>query len=161
MPTTTDPSDNSGERHQRSRLEAEIEEILARAERDNPLPPPIPFEKRRRAQRPDSVRSEQLQGMATSVRKWLIAVPILTAYGFAIVAFLFSDISSVITRTAVSLAVIAVFWPIIEHFRNRNTGSAPSQMWRGRDMRPSPPDTGGPTPWEHLRQWLRNRRMLP
>lgn len=161
MPTTTDPSDNSGERHQRSRLEAEIEEILERAERDNPLPPPIPFDKRRRTPKQDLIRFEQMRGVTTSVRQWLIAAPLLTAYMFAIVAFLFSDISSFLTRTAVSLAVIAVFWPIIEHFRNRNSGSETSQMWRGRDMRPSPPGTSGPTPWEQFRQWLRDRRLLP
>jgi hypothetical protein len=161
MPTTTDPSDNSGERHQRSRLEAEIEEILERAERDNPLPPPLPFEKPRRNPTEDAFRSTQLRNMGSSARQWLIAAPLITAYMFAILAILLSGVSPLLARLAVSLAVIAVFWPILEHYRNRQASSAPSRMWRGRDMSAPPPTRIGPSPWEQFRQWLRNHRLLP
>lgn len=158
MPTTTDPSDNSGERHQRSRLEAEIEEILERAERDNPLPPPIPFERPRRNRAQEVLGSPRLRDLRTSARQWLIAAPLIVAYMFAIIARLLSDLSPFLTHIAVSLAVIAVFWPIVEYFRNKQDTSS-SQMWRGRDM--SIPHQTGPSPWEQLRKWLRDRRILP
>jgi hypothetical protein len=159
MPTTTDPSDNSGERHQRSRLEVEIEEILERAERDNPLPPPIPFERPRRNPAQEALRSPQLRNIGTSTRQWLVAAPLIAAYMFAIIALIFSDVSPFLTRVAVSMAVIAVFWPIIEHYRNRESSTASSKMWRGRDMSVS--HQNETSPWEQFRQWLRDRRILP
>lgn len=159
MPTTTDPSDNSGERHQRSRLEAEIEEILERAERENPLPPPIPFQKPRRNPAQDALRSPQMRKIGTSTRQWMVAAPLIVAYMFAVLAHMFSDFSPFLARFAVSMAVIAVFWPIVEYYRNKQSGSSPAKMWRGRDM--SVTSQGEASPWEQLRQWLRNRRLLP
>ena len=160
MPTTTDPSDNSGERHQRSRLEAEIDEILERAQRENPLPPPIPFERPRRNRIQEVVNSSRFKEMHVTTRQWLTAVPLIVAYMFAVLAHIFSSFSSPLAHIAVSLAVIAVFWPIVERARSKqNTPS--SQMWRGRDMSAPPPEHPGPTPWEQFRKWLRDRRLLP
>ena len=159
MPTTTDPSDNSGERHQRSRLETEIEEILERAEREHPLPPPIPFERPRRNRAQEVMESSRFRDFRTSTRQWLTAAPLIVAYMFAVIAHMLSDVSPFLTRMAVSLAVIAVFWPILEHVRNKQTTPSP-QMWRGRDMS-IPPPRHGPSPWEQFRKWLRDRRLLP
>lgn len=159
MPATIDPSDNSGERHQKTRLESEIEEILARAEREHPLPPPTPI--RTRTPRPTlgQAHRSRLAGTATSVRGWLVNVPLLVAYMLAIVAHLLSDLSPFLTRIVVDLAVVAVFWPILESFRQQQ--ATPSNtMWRGREM-DLPMQPQEPSPWSQFRQWLRDRRILP
>lgn len=159
MPATTDPSDNSGERRHKTRLESEVEEILERAEREQPLPQPTPLRKRSRRPATPQFKSEGIRESGNKVRRWLVAVPLLVAYMFAILAHMFSDISPFITRIAVDLAVLALFWPIVEAFRERQSSSSPARMWRGREINVNVDD--GPTPWEQFRQWLRNRRLLP
>lgn len=158
MPATTDPSDNSGERHQKTRLEAEIEEILERAERENPLPRPTPI--RTKQPRPSiaPAHKDRLGAAVAGVRRWLVAVPMLVAYMLAIVAHLLSDLSPFLTRIVVDLAVVAVFWPILESFRERQT-SLTTTTWRGREM--ELPSRQEPSPLSQFRQWLRDRRLLP
>lgn len=157
MPATTDPSDNPGGRPQKTRLESEIEEILERAERKHPLPPPTPI--RIEPERSVGAGQERVQASLRSLRRWLTAMPLLVAYMCAVVAHMFSDLSPFLTRLAVDIAVIAVFWPIFEGFRAQQTSASSSTMWRGRDMAPASHDA--PSPWQQVRQWLRNRRLLP
>lgn len=158
MPATTDPPDNPGERHQKTRLEAEIEEILERAERNNPLPPPTPIRPGPPRPRISTVQKERISQSAGAVRRWLVAVPVLVAYMMAIVAHMLSGLSPFLTHVAVDLAIVAVFWPILESFRQRQANTAPT-MWRGREMDMSV--NHGPSPWEQFRRWLRDRRLLP
>lgn len=158
MPATTDPSDNSGERHQKTRLESEIDEILERAERDRPLPPPTPIRQKSMRPRITAKHKDKLTESAGSVRRWLVAMPLLVAYMLAIVAHMLSDLSPFLTGIAVDLAVIAVFWPILESIRERS--SPPNRTtWRGREM--NLPERTGPSPASQFRQWLRDRRILP
>lgn len=161
MPATTDPPDNHGDGHTRSRLEAEIEEILERAERDHPTAPPISLDEARNARQHrerQEQRSEQLRSIGQSAQRWLTAAPILVAFMLAILANLVSGISPFLANLAVSAAVIAFFFPIAERFRARNTGATTSsRMWRGKDMGP-PPEEQGPTPSDQIRDWFRNRR---
>jgi|GEM_PF-3122358 len=160
MPTTTDPSDNSGERHQRSRLETEIEEILERAEREHPLPPPTPIHRpKQRPRLQDDFRTSTLGKTGASIRQWLTAVPLIVAYMLAIVARLLSDVSPFLTRAVICLAVIAIFWPILESVREKQASTTTTTMWRGREIRV--PLQQEPTRWEQFRQWLRNRKLLP
>lgn len=158
MPATTEPPDKHDGKNRKSRLESEIEEILARAERDNPLPPPIPFRQPRKKRTSVLLASKGLQGMGSSARRWLTAGPFIVAFMLAIIAKMLSDISPLLAHLAVSLAVIAFFWPILEHYRNRQSGGTPSTMWRGREMYTR---EEGPSPWEQFRRWLRNRRLHP
>lgn len=160
MPATTDPHDNPDNRPAQSRLEAEIAEILERAEREHPSPPPISFEdeKRRRA-RPQVDVKATFRDAGHHARTWLTAAPILVAFGFAVLANTFDDFSPFLARTMVSAAVIAFFWPVLEGFRNRQSGPPPSRTWRGRDMGPPPSEQRSPI--DSIRQWLRDRRLLP
>ncbi|HWV25250.1 MAG TPA: hypothetical protein VNZ58_13765 [Thermomicrobiales bacterium] len=158
MPATTDPSDNSGERHQKTRLEVEIEEILERAEREHPLPPPTPI--RTKPIRPSIAppSRDRLGASASAIRRWLVAVPFAVAFMLAIVANMVSGFSPFLARIAVDLAIVAVFWPIFESIREKQSAPA-TTMWRGREM--EIPVRHGPSPWAQFRQWLRDRRILP
>ena len=158
MPATPEPPDKPDGHRRKSRLESEIEEILERAEREHPLPPPIPFRpvKEKRVSTP--LLTRRVQEASSSARRWLAAAPFVVAFMLAIFAQMTSSLSPLLTHIAVSLSVVAFFWPIIEHIRNRQTSTSSPTMWRGRDM--SDRDEG-PTPWEQFRQWLRDRRLLP
>lgn len=158
MPATTDPPDKPDGHRPKSRLESEIEEILERAERERPLPPPIPFRPARERRGSTSLLTRRVQRAGSSARRWLVAAPFIAAFLLAIFAQMVSGLSPLLAHIAVSLSVIAFFWPILEHIRNRQTRSSAPTMWRGRDM--SDRDEG-PTPWEQFRQWLRDRRPRP
>lgn len=139
-------------------MESEIEEILERAEREHPLPPPIPFPamKEKRVSTPLLTRGVQEAG--SSAKRWLTVSPLITAFMLAILAQMVSGLSPLLAHLAVSLSVVAFFWPVVEHFRSEQPSTSSSTMWRGRDMRDR---NEGPTPWEQFRQWLRDRRLLP
>lgn len=164
MPATTDPHDHSDNRPAKSRLETEIDEILERAEREHPSPPPPPIDldaARRQRARPDIDMAATLRSAGTQARQWLRAVPILVAFAFAVLANTFDDISPLLARLMVSAAVVAFFWPILECIRDRQASpSGSARMWRGRDMGP-PPAPPQRSPFEGIRQWLRDRRILP
>lgn len=162
MPATTDPPENQGDGRTRSRLESEIEEILERAEREHPMPPPLSLEearKDREKRERSSQHREQLRAVGQTAHHMLTAAPIVVSFMFAIIAMMVSDFSPFLARTAVSAAVIAYFFPIADYYRSRNSGGgSSSRMWRGRDMGPPPTE---PTPFEQLRDWFRNRRNMP
>lgn len=167
MPASTDPQDQPDNRPARSRLEAEIEEILERAEREHPSPtppppPPIDLDAvRRKRARPDIDVGSTLRSAGAQAHRWLRAAPMLVAFAFAILANTFDDVSPFLARVLVSAAVIAFFWPALERLRDRNAaGPESARMWRGRDMGP-PPGASQSSPFEGIRQWLRDRRILP
>lgn len=161
MPATTDPPENQGDGRTRSRLEAEIEEILERAEREHPTPPPTSLDaarKERQRKERSRQRRDQLRAVGHSAHRWLTVAPFAVSFMLAIIAILVSDVSPFLAHLAVSAAVLAYFFPIADAYRARNSGGPSSRMWRGRDMGAPPTE---PTPFEQVRDWFRNRRNLP
>jgi len=153
MPTSTNDADNNKQPPRQSRLEAEIEEILTRAQAEKPLPPPTPF---RRPRRPSGTGIGQRlprSRIGPTVERWVTAAPMLTALVLAIIAVLIRDLSPLLTRGIIILAMVAIFWPFFSRWRRPDAPSA--QMWRGRTIEI---DRTGPSPLDELRRWLRNRR---
>lgn len=150
MPTSTNDADNNKQPPRQSRLEAEIEEILTRAQAEKPLPPPTPFRRPR-----GTGLGKRLPGtsIGATAERWLTAAPLLTAVVLAIVAVLISDLSPLLTRAVVILAMVALFWPYISRWRRPDAPG--SQMWRGRTIEI---DRSGPSPLDEVRRWFRNRR---
>jgi hypothetical protein len=71
----------------------------------------------------------------------------------AIVAVLIRDLSPLLTRGIIILAMVALFWPYISRWRRPSSPN--SQMWRGRTIEI---DRTGPSPLDEIRRWFRNRR---
>jgi hypothetical protein len=164
MPASTDPQEPE-HRPARSRLEAEIDEILERAEREHPTPPPPPpvdlDAVRRQRAKPEFDVSGAVRSAGVHARRWLRAAPMLVAFAFAILANTVDGVSPFMARLLVSAAVIAFFWPVLEGFRDGHASATDSaRMWRGRDMGP-PPSPPQRSPIDGIRQWLRDRRILP
>ena len=153
MPASTNDADNNPQPPRQSRLEAEIEEILERAQAEKPLPPPTPFRRPRRPNPPRMSRPASRVRVGPTIERWLTAAPLLTALALAIVAVLIRDLSPLLARVVVILAMVALFWPFVSRWRRPDaTGS---QMWRGRTIEI---DRTGPSPLDELRRWFRNRR---
>ncbi len=161
MPATTDPPEKPEGHRPKTRLERQIEEILERAERDNPLPPPISVEQEKRKRTPNPLTSPRVQNIGSSARRWLTVSPFIVAFLLAVVARAVSEVSPFLAHFAVSAAVIAFFWPILESIRNKQSGTPTATMWRGRDMSDLANRREYPTPLEQIRQWFRDRRSRP
>jgi Flp pilus assembly protein TadB len=153
MPTSTNDADNNKQPPRQSRLEAEIEEILTRTQAEKPLPPPTPFRKPRRRVAPELGKTLQRQNAGSTIERWVTAAPLFTALALAILAVLIRDLSPLLTRGVIILAMVALFWPFINRWRRPSAPS--SQMWRGRTM---DIDRSGPSPLDEIRRWFRNRR---
>jgi hypothetical protein len=153
MPTSTNDADNNKQPPRQSRLDAEIEEILTRAQSEKPLPPPTPFRRPRRGVGQNVGRKLQQQKLGAIIERWLTAAPLFVALGLTILAVIIRDVSPLLTRGVVILAMVALFWPFISRWRRPDTPS--SQMWRGRTI---DIDRSGPSPLDEIRRWFRNRR---
>lgn len=157
MPATIEPPENQNERPRKSRLETEIEEILARSEAESPLPPPTPI---RRPEQRQNVRESldkvPLHSIMSSARQWLDTAPLLVAFILAIFALVISDLSLFLATIAALFSVIALFWPILSQFRSQQ--SSGQKMWRGRPYEISS-SASEPAPFERVRQWLRDRNI--
>jgi hypothetical protein len=152
MPTSAQPNGSPSDKPGKSRLEREIEEILERAEREHPLPPPTPFEARLRKQASkESGPRVDLSSLAESARRWLDTAPLLVAFGAAILALIVRNVSPFLATVAATAAVVALFWPIVASFRNPRPEA---KTWRGRtyETRQEPPELV-----MRLRAWLRDR----
>jgi hypothetical protein len=152
MPTSTNEPDNSSQRRP-SRLEAEVEEILSRAQAEEPLPPPTPFRKPRRTNGPGGGQRLRKPGVGSTVEHWLTAAPLFTALALGVLAYLIRDVSPLLTRLVVVAAMIALFWPFFGRWRRPAPPN--TQMWRGREI---DIDRAGPSPFDEIRRWFRNRR---
>jgi len=152
MPTSTQPNGSPSDKPGKSRLEREIEEILERAEREHPLPPPTPFEPRQRRQAAkEAMPRVDLSSLADSARRWLETAPIFVAFGAAILALIVRNVSPFLATIAATAAVVALFWPIVASIRNPRPEA---KTWRGRTYEPrqDPPELV-----IRLRTWLRDR----
>lgn len=152
MPTSTNEPDNSSQRRP-SRLEAEVEEILTRAQADQPLPPPTPLRKPRRPSEPRAGQRLRRPAIGSTVERWLTAAPLFTALALAILAYIIRDVSPLLTRLVVIAAMVALFWPFFGRWGRPTPPS--TQMWRGRTI---DLDRSGPSPLDEIRRWFRNRR---
>lgn len=134
-------------------MEREIEEILARAEREHPLPPPTPIESRMRqlATKEDEPRVN-LTSVVDGLGRWLSTAPLLVAFAAAIIALIVSNVSPFLATIAATGAVVALFWPVVASMRGPRT---PEKTWRGQtyDTRQEPPEIV-----TRFREWLRDRR---
>jgi hypothetical protein len=152
MPTSTQPNGSPSDKPKKSKLEREIEEILQRVEKENPLPPPTPIRSRRR--REDVARDFRMPQVGESLRRWLDTAPLLVAFMAAIVGVMIKDFSPFLATIAAVGAVVALFWPVVASFRAPRTGP---KMWRGREYesRPDPPQSV-----VRLQEWLRKKGIL-
>lgn len=155
MPTSAEPNGSPSDKPNKSRLEREIEEILAKTERENPLPPPTPI-------RPDvktpmekftsGVSIPDLSGAGESVRKWLDSASIFVALMLAILAWMVGTFSPFLATIVAIAAVVALFWPLVAMHRSPRPEA---KTWRGRtyEGRQEPPETV-----IRIREWLRRKR---
>lgn len=153
MPTSTQPNGSPSDQPKKTRLEREIEEILARAEKENPLPPPTPIRPRRKAPG-EYMRNLQAPAIGPSLRRWLDTAPMLVAFAAALIGVIIRDVSPFLATVAAVAAVVALFWPVVTHYRAPRSGP---KMWRGRelDTNPEPPQSV-----TKFQDWLRKKGIL-
>lgn len=132
-----------------SRVDREIDEILLHSDKLRPFPDPP--SKRRLASRQDPLKrhSPSLSGDYAHWRTRLLGSPLLLALAAGMVAFVIADGSRLLANLFAFLAIVLVFLPIIERYRNPQTDPG-TRMWRGQaiDSRPVQP-----SPLSHLRRW--------
>lgn len=154
MPTSTQPNGSPSDKPKKSKLEREIEEILQRAERENPLPPPTPIRSRMRKKPDELVRNVQMPNIGETLRRWLDSASLLVAFAAAIIGVLIRDFSPFLATIAAVGAVVALFWPVVASIRAPRTGP---KVWRGReyDTQPEPPQAV-----TRVQDWLRKKGIL-
>jgi hypothetical protein len=143
-PTTSPPPDGEGSK---SRLDREIDEILARNDNIRHLPPPP------KISRPRPIKTKTPAIPPAAMR--LLSTPLFLALILAIVAYLLRDISTLVANILVTLAVASIIWPIVQQFR-RPAQTPPAQMWRGQVFEVGKPSTT--TPLDSLREWWNRQR---
>ena len=145
----TSPEGESG----KSRLDREIEEILANNDNIRHLPPP-PKAPERRSQPAPSRQS--VEDMIPPRLKKLLLTPIFLALVFGLLAYLVRDVSPLLANLAALGAVACIILPMVQRWRGPNgQGSGETRMWRGKviEMRPRTR-----TPLDGLRDWWNSRR---
>lgn len=154
MPTSTQPNGSPSDQPKKTRLEREIDEILERAQREQPLPPPTPIRPRARKSPNEIVQNIRIPSIGASMRRWLDAAPLLVAFVAAIIGVMIRDVSPFLATIAATAAVVALFWPVVASFRAPQSGV---KMWRGReyDTSPEPPQT-----IRRFQEWLRKKGIL-
>lgn len=151
MPTTNpEPPDKSPGK---SRLDRELEEILAKNDNIRHLPPPP------KARRPKPSPASMTNHLGSSIPAPIgrvLRVPIFQALALGVVAVLVDDVSPLAAYLLSIAAVACIILPIVSGFR-RPAPTLESRMWRGRvvDQRPS---SSGPSPLDSLRRWWTTRR---
>lgn len=139
----------------KSRIDREIEEILARS--DNVLPFP-PQEDRRK--RPSISRhlgtpsTSSLPDAATQFGTQMLGAPILLGLFTAILAFIISGSSQLLANLFAFAAVSLVLLPIIQRFR-RPTSAPETKMWRGQAIDPRSDES---SPISQIKRWWSSQR---
>ncbi|HYI25021.1 MAG TPA: hypothetical protein VD767_06380 [Thermomicrobiales bacterium] len=146
---STSDDNQASDSQPKSRLDREIEEILARTSPSPESQAPIPF------QRPNRAPSRHLTipPQLTAV----LQVPILQALILAIAAWLVDGLSPLLASILALAAVVCILLPMARGGRVSKSNVAPeARMWRGQviDATPAQPKT----PIESLRTWWDNRR---
>lgn len=154
MPTSAQPNGTPSDKPGKSRLEREIEEILERTERENPLPPPTPI--RPEVKRPMAEFSEKVKmpDIGGNARRLLGSASIFVALMGAIIAMMLSSISPFLATVVAIASVVALFWPVVT--ASRAPRSEP-KTWRGTtyDLRQEPPEAV-----TRFQEWLRKKGIL-
>lgn len=154
MPTQAQPNGTPGDKPDKTKLEREIEEILQRAERDNPLPPPTPIDSHRRKPVEETREPFKLPDLGKTARHWLDTAPMLMAFLAAILAIIVSDFSALLATLCATAAVVALFWPVAASMR---APQMEQKMWRGR---PYDNQAEQPQPVTRVQEWLRKKGIL-
>lgn len=142
----------------RSRLDREVNEILAKAQRDAPLPP-TPISSRRKQPTPPATTNRARQIGATIIDT-LLTVPLLTALGFGIACAVVAPSSRLLATIFAILALAMVVLPYVRLARRASQpGNDGPKMWRGQVMdAPRRPEFGQETPADKISHWFNNRR---
>lgn len=154
MPTSAQPNGTPSDKPGKSRLEREIEEILERTERENPLPPPTPIRPDVKRPMADFTDKVQMPEIGTTVRRLMESASIFVALVGAIIALMVSTFSPFLATIVAVASVVALFWPVVTASR------APKSMpktWRGTtyEGRQDPPEAV-----TRFQDWLRRKGIL-
>jgi hypothetical protein len=154
MPTSAQPNGTPSDKPGKSRLEREIEEILERTERENPLPPPTPIRPDVKGSFEDFTTKVKLPDIGTGARRLLQSASIFVALMGAIFALMLSNFSPFLATIAGVASVVALFWPVVTSSR------APRDMpktWRGTTYSSyqEPPQV-----IRRAQDWLRKKGIL-
>lgn len=148
IPNDIDPEENG---RSKTRLDQELDEILAKSGAEQLKPP------RRQIQRP-ALRSMP-GGLSVDRPTRLRRVPtagllMISSIVVAFVAMLVADASPLLARLLVYVAIGCFIAPIVMHFWPSSGGRPEQKMWRGRviEYEPERPSVQG-----QLRRWWQNR----
>lgn len=138
----------------KSRMDREIEEILA--DRNNALPPPPSKPRRKRpvTQRPARLPSPSISDVASGWAPRLLGAPILLALVAALMAILIAGSSQLLANLFAFVAVALVLLPIVQRFRSPATRPE-SRMWRGQVIDPRSEES---SPVSQLKRWWSSQR---
>ena len=154
MPTSAQPNGTPSDKPGKSRLEREIEEILERTERENPLPPPTPIRPDVKGPMEDFTSKVTMPDFGTTARRLLDSASIFVSLIAAIVALLLGSVSPFLATIAAVAAVVALFWPVVAATR---TPRSMPKTWRGTAYtdRSDPPEAV-----TRVQEWLRKKGIL-
>ncbi len=138
----------------KSRMDREIEEILARSETPLPFPPPNSRPRRPQIQRPPKVTPSPLADVTAQWLPKLLAAPILLAVVAAILAVMIAGVSQLLANLLAFAAVAFVLLPIIQRFRSPSSPPE-SKMWRGQVIDPR---SDQPSPISQIKRWWASQR---
>ena len=144
----TSPQGESG----KSRLDREIEEILAKNDNILHLPPPPKASTHRPRPAPDR---PSLEGLIPPRIMKLMTTPIVLALMFGLAAYLVRDVSPLLANLAALVAVACIIVPMFQRLRGpAGPGPGETRMWRGQviEMRPR-----NRSPLNGLRDWWNSR----
>lgn len=147
MPMTSDnnPPENP---LRKSRLDREVDEILASSQRHNPLPPPTPIRPNMQVAQPKASMPPQVLAACRT--------PILQALACALLAWIVRDVSPLLASVLAFGAIVCIILPIVRGSRpSTPSRSLETRMWRGQVIDMRQPSTR--TPLDSLRDWWNAR----
>ncbi len=152
-PPAETPSEGSPEK---TRLDRELEEILAKNENIRLLPPPPQSTSKPRIKPVPPQAGSSFESMIPPRAKELATSPVFVALGLAIVALLVSSVSALLATMLCLAAVICVILPMIQRFRRRPAAPPDIRMWRGQVIDAGPPQQQSPI--DAARAWWKSRQ---
>ncbi len=151
-PADTPPNGSSG----KSRLDRELEEILAKNENIRLLPPPPEQPKPNRTRTPSPKVGSAPGSMIPPQARTLMASPIVVALGLAIAAVLVAGFSALLANLLGLAAVVCILYPMAQRLKRKPTAPPDIRMWRGQVIDAKPPQQ--PSPLDAAREWWKSRQ---
>lgn len=155
--STAPPGDDPADQERtppKTRLDREVDEILARSDKIRPFPTPGNRESSRKPP-VTTVSTSPTDSLLTPAIDLIRRLPpLVIAIALGIAAWVVSDVSQLLANLFAFAAIVALLFPLFSRLRGGPTPPR-TQMWRGREMDVSSP---GSDPLRRIESWWKRRR---